>query len=231
MQNRIFGAAYKNLANIVSILGVLPIVILFGENGYKYIIPLIVYNNVMDDLDGILAQKLGIASDTGMRLDNLCDGIAHTVFVMAIGMHYGGICALASSVASVGIILRIVARLDPKGATSNGSMTNELVRHAFFVLLLSQIFSFDPEPYLILTFALHTLSMLAPIPMPYLLRKLAKSAKIVVLVNLVLVAAWLLPFITPFVAACFMLSYLFSLGAGGIAWSRRAPMTPDRYGS
>lgn len=231
MQNSIFSAVYKNIANIVSILGVLPLIVLFGENGYVYIIPLIIYNNIMDDLDGILAQKLGIASDTGMRLDNLCDGIAHTVFVMVIGMHYGGICSIASLVASVGIILRIVARLDPKGATSKGSMTNELVRHTFFILLLSQIFSFGPEPYLIVAFALHTMSMLAPFPMPYLVRKLAKSAKAVVFINLVLVAAWLLEFITPFVAACFILSYLYSFGVGGIAWWRRADVVHDRMPS
>jgi len=47
-----------NLANIVSILGVLPICILFGEHAYQYLIPLIFYNNVMDDLDGVLAAKL-----------------------------------------------------------------------------------------------------------------------------------------------------------------------------
>ena len=44
----------KNAANVVSILGVLPLCILFWEHGYQYLIPLIVYNNFMDDLDGRL---------------------------------------------------------------------------------------------------------------------------------------------------------------------------------
>lgn len=225
MQNRMLNAVYKNLANVASILGILPLIVLFDENGYKYIIPLIIYNNFMDDLDGALAKKLGIASATGMRLDNVCDAFAHTVLVMVIGMHYGGICALASLVASAGIILRIVSRLDPKGALSKGSMTNELMRHTFFILLLSQVFDFRPELFLVAAFALHAASMLAPFPMPYLLRTLAKSAKAILLVNIVLVVAWLLPLTTPFIATCFFLTYLYSLGKGTLAWSRHVDLS------
>lgn len=51
---------YRNLANATSLLGVLPLVILFLDNGYLYVIPLIIYNNFMDDLDGVLAAKLNI---------------------------------------------------------------------------------------------------------------------------------------------------------------------------
>ncbi len=225
MQNRMLNAVYKNLANVASILGILPLIVLFDENGYKYIIPLIIYNNFMDDLDGILAKKLDIASDRGMRLDNVCDAFAHTVFIMVIGMHYGGICALASLVASAGIILRIVSRLDPKGALSKGSMTNELMRHTFFILLLSQAFNFPPELFLAAVFALHTVSMLAPFPMSYLLRRLATSAKTVLLVNIILVVAWLLPLTTPFIAPCFFLTYLYSLGKDTLAWSRHVDVS------
>ncbi len=60
MKTSIAGAIYKNLANAVSILGVLPLCLLFVADGYRYLIPLIVYNNIMDDLDGILAAKLNI---------------------------------------------------------------------------------------------------------------------------------------------------------------------------
>ena len=62
---------FKNLANAVSILGVLPICILFHEGGFQYLIPLIIYNNVMDDLDGILAGKLNIRSGVGATMDNV----------------------------------------------------------------------------------------------------------------------------------------------------------------
>jgi len=55
MLKRFGKVAYKNIPNIVSILGILPLALLFVDNGYQYIIPLIIYNNIMDDLDGILA--------------------------------------------------------------------------------------------------------------------------------------------------------------------------------
>ena len=113
----------RNLANITSVLGVLPLCILFLENGYQYLLPLIVYNNIMDDLDGVLASKLNIKSSFGALLDNVCDAIAHTVFVMVVGMNYaqetgfsyvGGICLASSLVAAVAMIVRVVSRLQQK---------------------------------------------------------------------------------------------------------------------
>ena len=94
-------SVYRNLANIVSILGTLPVAILFMKDGYEYLIPLIVYNNIMDDLDGVLAAKLKINSPFGAILDNVCDAIAHSIFVMMLGMQIwanqggmsGGVCA------------------------------------------------------------------------------------------------------------------------------------------
>ncbi len=54
------GLTRRNLANIVSILGVLPLAVLFLDDGFVYIVPLMIFNNVMDDLDGIVANKLNI---------------------------------------------------------------------------------------------------------------------------------------------------------------------------
>ena len=89
MPNSIKRSIYKNIPNVVSILGVVPLIVLFVEDGYQYIIPLIIYNNIMDDLDGILSAKLNARSEFGARLDNVCDAISHTIIVMVIGLHYG----------------------------------------------------------------------------------------------------------------------------------------------
>ncbi|MBW2400325.1 MAG: hypothetical protein JRG80_13765, partial [Deltaproteobacteria bacterium] len=43
---------YKNIPNIVSILGVLPLGLLLLDDGFQFLLPLLLYNNVMDDLDG-----------------------------------------------------------------------------------------------------------------------------------------------------------------------------------
>ena len=163
---------FKNLANAVSILGVLPICILFHEGGFQYLIPLIIYNNVMDDLDGILAGKLNIRSGVGATMDNVCDAIAHSIFVMVVGMYFGGICVAASLIGATAIVLRIVIRLDPGPAKNAGSPTNELIRHLFFVLVLAQLFELSAAPYVIVVFLLHAVSMLIPYKMPYLLRSM-----------------------------------------------------------
>lgn len=220
----------RNLPNIVSFLGVLPICILFGDNGYQYLIPLMLYNNVMDDLDGILAAKLNLRSPFGALLDNVCDVAVHGVFAMIVGMHFaqvagysflGSLCLASSLLATVAIIIRIVTRINPSSITGMGTATNELIRHIFFILILAQNFGFDPIPYLIATFLLNSMSMVAPFKMPYLIRSLTKSATAVGMVNVALVLAWLVPYATPVVAALFVVAYLVSFAAGVFRWLQK----------
>ncbi len=201
---------YKNIPNIVTILGVLPLVLLFSEQGYQYLIPLIVYNNIMDDLDGILAAKLNLKSDFGAKLDNVCDAVSHTLFVMVIGMHYGLACGLISAVAIAAILIRVVSRLDPSNEKGTGSPTNELIRHVLFALLLADMFRFHPAWPLIAMFLLNTVSMHIPYPMPYMIRSLAKPVIAVGIVNILLISAWLFPYALPIIAGCFFSAYLYS---------------------
>ncbi len=212
---------YRNLANATSILGVLPVVVLFLDDGYRYLVPLIIFNNMMDDLDGVLAAKLDIRSRFGADLDNVCDAVAHVVLALAVGAHFGGMVLLLSTVAAGSIILRVASRLEPERATGGGSPTNELMRHVFFAVLLAQTLGFDPEPVLIPIFLLHSVSMLVTYKMPALIRAQAKSATAVGLVNAALVAAWLTPVVALPVAAAFLATYLYSFIAGGIQCLRR----------
>lgn len=213
---------YTNLPNIVSLLGVLPLAILFFENGFQYLVPLIIYNNIMDDLDGVLAVELNLKSDFGAALDNVCDAVAHIIIVMAVGIHYGVVLSVVSLVAVVAILLRVTSRLTPAEKISVGSPTNELMRHLLFVLLAANYFEFAPAPILISVILLNSISMLAPLPMPYMIRSLAKSVPAVGLVNVALLMAWLVPWTTPIIAFCFFASYLVSFSAGGIQWFKRA---------
>ena len=235
MQEPMRNIVFRNLANIVSMLGVLPICILWGEHGYQYLIPLILYNNVMDDLDGVLAAKLNIRSKFGALLDNVCDAIAHTVVVMFVGMHFaqeathptvGWICLASSMLATVAMILRVVTRINPTSVTGMGSPTNELIRHIFCALLVAQIYEFDAKPYLIATFILHAVSMTVPFKMPYLIRSLTKSAVAIAMVNVALLVASLWPSAVPVVATAFVGTYLASFAAGGIRWLRKSDALP-----
>ena len=209
---------YRNLANAASILGVLPLVLLFLEEGYLYVIPLIIFNNVMDDLDGVLAAKLNIRSRFGADLDNVCDAVAHVALALAVGAHFSGLVLMGSLIASASIILRVTSRVNPDAVPGVGSPTNELMRHMLFVLLLTHMFDVDPELYLILIFLLHSITMTLPIKLPILIRGLAKTATTVTLVNVALVAAWLIPSVAPFIAMAFIATYLYSFIIGGTQW-------------
>ncbi|GMR20617.1 MAG: hypothetical protein BMS9Abin36_1213 [Gammaproteobacteria bacterium] len=212
---------YRNLANATSILGVLPLVLLFLEEGYRYLIPLIIFNNVMDDLDGVLAAKLNIRSRFGADLDNVCDAVAHVALALAVGAHFGGLVLMVSMIAAAAIILRATSRLNPDVVSGSGTPTNELMRHMLFVLLLTQMFAVDPGLYLVLIFILHSVTMMVPFKLPVLIRGLAKTATAVTLVNVALVAAWLVPATAPFIAAAFITTYLYSFIVGGRQWLTR----------
>ncbi|MDE0866285.1 MAG: CDP-alcohol phosphatidyltransferase family protein [Rubripirellula sp.] len=208
----IYHLTYRNLANVASILGVLPLFLLFGSSGEWYLIPLIIFCNVMDDLDGILAVKLKIGSEFGARLDNVCDAISHSVILMFVGMANGGICMSAALIAITVVVLRSVSRLDPSAAAGKGSPTNELVRHVFFILLLSEHFGFEGSPYLIVAFVLNAITMALPWKLPFMIRGMAKSAVAIGIVNVALLVAWLVPNALPFIAAVFIGTYLYSFG-------------------
>ncbi len=209
---------YKNLPNIVSLLGVLPLSILFFKDGFQYLIPLIIYNNIMDDLDGILAIKLNLKSDFGAALDNVCDAVAHIIIVMALGIHYGFAFSIVSLVAVTAILLRVTSRLTSAETISAGSPTNELMRHLLLVLLTAKYFEIAPEPFLIAVMLLNSISMLSPFPMPYLIRTLTKSAAAIGFVNVALLVAWLIPIAAPVIAFGFFATHLYSLVRPNDRW-------------
>lgn len=212
MLQTIYHLIYRNLANVASILGVLPLCLLFGDSGAAYLIPLIIYCNVMDDLDGVLATKLGIGSEFGARLDNVCDSVSHSMILMFVGMAVGGICMFAALIATAVVVLRGVSRLDPNATPGAGSPTNELVRHVFFIILLAEQYSFDGSPCLIIAFLLNAITMTLPWKLRFMIRGMAKSAVAIGFVNVALLVAWLVPGTTPLVAAAFIGTYLYSFG-------------------
>ncbi len=218
--NTLLQHIYRNLPNIVSFLGVLPLCILLREDAFVYLCPLIVFNNIMDDLDGILAKKLRLRSEFGAELDNVCDAVAHILIAMVVGSHYGGVVLAASLLSAVAILVRVVRRVAPSPATETGTPTNELMRHLLLLTLLQQLYGFDSIPYLVAAYILNSVSMLVPFAMPHLIRSRAKSATGALCVNAALAIAWCAPTTAPFMAAAFFSSYLYSFVAGGVRWLR-----------
>jgi len=223
MAKRWTSGLYRNLPNIVSMLGVLPLSLLLLDDGFSYLPALIVYNNFMDDLDGILARELHLASDFGARLDNVADAVSHILVSVVVGAHYGGIVLVFSAVAVVAILIRVVQRLDPSAVYGTGTPTNELMRHLLLLVVLQNALDLDITPYLVAVFAVNAVTMLVPFSMPHLIRARTKSVVAIVAVNLALAAAWLVPTAAPFIAAAFFGTYLYSLVVQGVSWARSEP--------
>ncbi len=206
----------------MSFVGVLPLFILLREDAFVYLCPLIVFNNIMDDLDGILAKKLGLRSEFGAGLDNVCDAVAHILIAMVVGSHYGGVVLVASLVSAVAILIRVVQRVAPSHTASTGTPTNELMRHLLLLLILHEFIGFDVTPCLVAAYLLNSLSMLVPFAMPHLVRSKTKTATTILGVNVALAVTWFAPVTAPFMAAAFLGTYLYSFVVGGVGWLRRA---------
>jgi phosphatidylserine synthase len=215
-----FKEIYRNLPNIVSILGVVPLAVLLLEDGFSYVPALIVYNNFMDDLDGILARELHLSSDFGARLDNVADAVSHILIALVVGAHYGGVVLGFSAVAAVAILVRVVQRLGPSPAYGIGSPTNELMRQLLLLIVLQNAFGFDITVALVAVYLFNSVSMLVPFAMPQLIRARTESVVAILLVNVALAAAWLVPAAAPFVAAAFFGSYIYSFAVNGSTWLR-----------
>lgn len=213
---------YLNLPNIVSILGLLPLYILLQEDAFVYLCPLILYNNIMDDLDGVLAKKLGLCSEFGAGLDNVCDAVAHIMVAMVVGSHYGGVVLALSLLSAVAILVRVVQRVAASPTLGTGTPTNELMRHLLLLSILHEAFGFDIIPYLSAAYLLNSASMLVPFTMPHLVRSSAKSATAILAVNVALAVALFVPVTAPFTTVAFLGTYLYSFVVGGMGWLRSA---------
>jgi len=207
---------YRNLPNLVSLLGVTPLCLLNTPLAFQLLPALIIFNNLMDDLDGILARKLNPGSRFGAALDNVCDAAAHAGITLYVGSLYGGVSLLACQLAAAAVLLRLTGRLMPEAVLNRGSTTNELMRHLLFVVLLERDYGVSAAPWIVSVLLLHSVSLLVRFPMPHLLRTQAKRPATVLGLNGVLLVAWLVPAGLIPIALAFVSTYLYSFGIG--AW-------------
>jgi phosphatidylglycerophosphate synthase len=219
-------AAYCNFPNLVSLAGVLPLCLLLTPGGYAFLPPLIVYNNLMDDLDGMLARAMRLTTHFGFRLDNVCDAAGHTMITMAVGAHFGGWALLAAMAPSAAILVRMTGRLQPEGPDGLGSTTNELMRHLLFLILLERAFDVAIRGWVIGVFLIHAVTLVAPIPMPHLLRSRARRVWAVGAINASLVVALLAPMWSALIALPFGVTFVSSLWAG-LAGRRSRPQPAE----
>src|SRR5262245_42943480 len=214
------GGLRGNLPNVASVLGAAPLVLALGPDGQALLPLLLRYNSAMDGLDGRLARARRAESAFGASLDNLWDAVAHVLLAMAVAGPRGGAAQAASALACAAILLRMTWRLRADARSGCGSTTNELMRHLLFILLAERALGRDLSGLVTAVLAVHAATLVAPFPMPYLIRTLARTPARIALVNASLVAAWLWPPALALAALAYGGSYLVSLGAGALALPR-----------
>lgn len=209
-----------NIANMVTLAGVLPLSGLLTPVGLAYLPYFLVYTNAIDDLDGVLARRLGIESSFGAILDNLCDAVAHVLLVMVISAVKGGAMMWWALLPVTAILIRIALRLETQSAHTFGSSTNELLRHLLFLILLEQTWSLEMEVAFIAVFLCHSVSLLVPFQMTYLVRGWFKSPFYLLVLNIMLLVMVFVPLLATLIAPVYFIAYLFSLGWGAIKWAQ-----------
>jgi phosphatidylglycerophosphate synthase len=201
---------YKNCANLISLLGLAPVYLLFHAEGFQFIVPFIIYNNIMDDLDGAVAKKLGIRSQFGANVDNICDAIAHSAIVIAVGTYFGGALTVISLIAAFSIVLRTAARIDPNSISDQGTQTNELLRHIMFILLIGEMTGLNLVPVLTTIFLMNSISMLLPTHFTFMIVHYAKTPVSMMWFNISLILAYWFQPLTYLIGAAFFITYIYS---------------------
>ena len=173
----------------------------------------------MDDLDGILARELNIQSKFGGNLDNLSDALSHVVILWTVITHFGLAILILGLITTISLLIRVTQRLDNTNPKKGGSPTNELMRHIFFVYILLIHFQINIIFPLAFILILHSVSLIAPFDLPFMIRSRSKSVLAIAFVNFLLIIAWVIPVLGLVIGLVFILPYLYSVYYGYTNWS------------
>ncbi len=212
-QNSIWRAGYRNIANLISLLGIAPLLLLLLPEGLSWIPWVIVLNNIADDLDGLVAGWLNIRSQFGAHLDNVCDAVVHGGIVMVLASSLAPIGLTIGFLAACSVVIRSTRRLSPN-SSPGGSPTNELMRHCLLAMIMADLGWISASLVLPVIFLLHAISMQLTENMPWMIRSLARSPAQIIMLNIILLALvaypapWLVGLTTLIITGGYILSFI-----------------------
>ncbi|WP_020405443.1 CDP-alcohol phosphatidyltransferase family protein [Hahella ganghwensis] len=214
-RNNLQQLGYRNTANLISLLGISPLLLLLLPEGLNWLPWVIVLNNIADDLDGLAAGWMNIRSQFGAHLDNVCDAIVHGGITLILASHLDLFGMLAGYLAACSVVIRSTRRLIPDAAPG-GSPTNDLMRHSLVAWLVAEQGWAPLDIILPGVFLLHAVSMQISTPMPWLIRSLTRTPAQVIFLNICLCLLIIFPTSWPVACAAFTLftPYLASLTKG-----------------
>lgn len=141
-----------HLANTISIFGAVVVFILLDRELYLYLPLIVAINLLADDLDGMVARRLGTSGEFGRYLDLVCDAASHSFLVMIVAVNHGVLSVILAPVVIMSMFYRLSKSASQTIGKDNGTTTNEYIVSLQLVVAVELAWGMDLE-YLLATMA------------------------------------------------------------------------------
>lgn len=142
----------SHLANTISIFGAAVVFVLLDRELYLYLPLIAAINLLADDLDGMVARRLGASSEFGRYLDLVCDAASHSFLLMVVAANHGVFSVIIAPVVLMSMFYRLSKSASQTIGKNNGTTTNEYIVSLQLVVAVELSWGVDLE-YLLASLA------------------------------------------------------------------------------
>lgn len=142
----------SHLANTISIFGAVVVFVLLDRELYLYLPLIVAINLLADDLDGMVARRLGASGEFGRFLDLVCDAASHSFLLMIVAVNHGVLSVMLAPVILMSMFYRLSKSASQTIGKNNGTTTNEYIVSLQLVVAVELAWGLDLE-YLLATLA------------------------------------------------------------------------------
>jgi phosphatidylserine synthase len=137
---------------MISIFGAVVVFVLLDQELYIYLPLIVAINLLADDLDGMVARRLGTSGEFGRYLDLVCDAASHAFLLMIVAANHGVLSAILAPVILMSMFYRLSKSASQTIGKNNGTTTNEFIVSLQLVVAVELSLGVDLE-YLLATLA------------------------------------------------------------------------------
>ncbi len=101
--------------------------ILLDQALYLYLPLVVAINLLADDLDGMVARRLGTSSEFGRYLDLVCDAASHSFILMVAAVNHGVLSVIIAPLIIMSMFYRLAKSASQDIGKNNGTTTNEYI--------------------------------------------------------------------------------------------------------
>jgi len=130
--------------------------VLLDRELYIYLPLIVAINLLADDLDGMVARRLGVGGEFGRYLDLVCDAASHAFLLMIVAVNHGVLSVLIAPVVLMSMFYRLSKSASQTIGKNNGTTTNEYIVSLQLVVAVELSWGVDLE-YLLATLAVFSI--------------------------------------------------------------------------